>query len=168
MPQEFLRDVLRTGDAAGRRQRRWSILPLSIAGHAVVLTVFLLSPWLSEVDLPVIASPLTDYIKAAPSPPPPPSPPTPVSVVDISKAPIVAPTDFLPEQPKSSAQRRCGRGDCERSGRPQRNTAARSVRHVRGRCAARAATGAPCAEAGARWRRYSRTAKGFARRPDLS
>ncbi len=105
MPQEFLRDVLRTGDAAGRRQRRWSILPLSIVGHAVVLTVFLLSPWLSEVDLPVIASPLPDYIKAVvPSPPPPPRPPTPVSAVDTSKAPIVAPADVGPEQPKSSAQ----------------------------------------------------------------
>ena len=45
MPQEFLRDVLRTGDGAGRRQRRWSVLPLSIAGHAVLVTVLLFSPW---------------------------------------------------------------------------------------------------------------------------
>jgi protein TonB len=104
MPQEFLRDVLRTGDVAGRRQRRWSILPLSIAGHAVVLTVFLFSPWLSEVDLPVIASPLQDYIKAVmPSPPPPPSPPT-ASRVDTRIAPIEAPSAFAPEQPKSSSR----------------------------------------------------------------
>ena len=46
MPQEFLRDVLRAGDSAQRRQRHWSVLPLSITGHAVVLTVFLFSPWL--------------------------------------------------------------------------------------------------------------------------
>ena len=60
MPQEFLRDVLRTGDGTGRRRRGWSVLPLSIAGHAVVLTVFLFSPWTSEVELPVIASPLPE------------------------------------------------------------------------------------------------------------
>jgi periplasmic protein TonB len=105
MPQEFLRDVLRTGDAAGRRQRRWSILPLSIAGHAVVLTVFLFSPWLSEVDLPVIASPLPDYIKAVvPSPPPPPSPRPPVTAADTTKAPLEASPDIKPEQPKSSSE----------------------------------------------------------------
>ncbi len=105
MPQEFLRDVLRTGDAAGRRQRRWSVLPLSIAGHAVVLTVFLFSPWLREVDLPVIASPLPDYIKAVmPTPPPPPSPPTTVAPVDTSKAPIAAPPDIAPDQPRSSSR----------------------------------------------------------------
>jgi protein TonB len=105
MPQEFLRDVLRTGDAAGRRQRHWSILPLSVAGHAVVLTVFLFSPWLTEADLPVIASPLADYIKAVvPSPPPPPRPPTAVSTVDTRIAPIVAPADIAPEQPKSSSR----------------------------------------------------------------
>jgi len=105
MPQEFLRDVLRTGDAAGRRQRHWSILPLSIAGHAVVLTVFLFSPWWTEADLPVIASPLSHYIETvAPSPPPPPRPPTPVPAVDSAKAPTEAASEIKPEQPKSSSQ----------------------------------------------------------------
>jgi periplasmic protein TonB len=106
MPQEFLRDVLRTGDAAERRQRHWSILPLSIAGHAVVLAVFLFSPWLTEADLPVIASPLpAEFIETVmPSPPPPPRPPTPVPAVDTSKAPIEAAIDIAPEQPKSSTQ----------------------------------------------------------------
>ena len=105
MPQEFLRDVLRTGDAAGRRRRHWSVLPLSIAGHAAVLTVFLFSPWLREADLPVIASPLPDYIKTvAPTPPPPPSPPTAASPVDARKAPIAAPPDITPEQPRSPSR----------------------------------------------------------------
>ena len=72
MPQEFLRDVLRNGDSAGRRRRHWSVLPLSIAGHAVILTVFLFSPWLTEADLPVIASPLpAHYIETVPPPAPP-------------------------------------------------------------------------------------------------
>jgi len=105
MPQEFLRDVLRTGDAAGRRQRHWSILPLSVAGHAVVLTVFLFSPWLTEADLPVIASPLSHYIETvAPSPPPPPSPPPLVPAVDTTKAPLQAAADIAPEQPKSQSR----------------------------------------------------------------
>ncbi len=100
MPQEFLRDVLRTGDGTGRRRRGWSVLPLSIAGHAVVLTVFLFSPWTSEVELPVIASPLPpEFIETvAPSPPaaPPPSTPAPVPAKDPG-APIEAPTDIIPE-----------------------------------------------------------------------
>ena len=105
MPQEFLRDVLRTGDAAGRRQRHWSILPLSIAGHAVVLTVFLFSPWLTEADLPVIASPLSHYIETvAPSPPPPPSPPPLVPAADTTKVPLEASSEIKPEQPKPSSQ----------------------------------------------------------------
>ena len=55
MPQEFLRDVLRTGDAAGRRQRHWSVLPLSIAGHGALVMVLLFSPWATGVELPVVA-----------------------------------------------------------------------------------------------------------------
>ena len=103
MPQEFLRDVVRAGAAGGRRQRHWSVLPLSIAGHAVVVTVLVLSPWSSTMELPAIASPLPPhYIETvAPSPPPPPSPP--VAVPDASKAPLEAPTDIGPERPPSSA-----------------------------------------------------------------
>ena len=92
MPQEFLRDVLRTGDTAARRQRHWSVLPLSIAGHAVVVTVLLLSPLASSIDLPMIASPLADFIETvAPTPPPPPSPAAPGPTVAPAKAPITAP-----------------------------------------------------------------------------
>jgi protein TonB len=99
MPQEFLRDVLRTGDTAGRRQRHWSVLPLSIAGHALVITVLMFSPWAGNLDLPMIASPLQAHFieTVPPSPPPPPSPPAPVRVEDNTKAPISAPSDILPE-----------------------------------------------------------------------
>jgi periplasmic protein TonB len=76
MPQEFLRDVLRTGDAAGRRQRHWSVLPLSIAGHAAIVVALVFSPWASGIELPVVASPLGFIPTVAPTPPPPPSPPT--------------------------------------------------------------------------------------------
>jgi len=100
MPQEFLRDVLRTGDGTGRRQRHWSVLPLSIAGHAAVVTVVVLSPWSSGVDLPMIASPLqAHYIETVPPPaPPPPSTPTPVPPRDMA-APIKAPTGIVDESP---------------------------------------------------------------------
>jgi periplasmic protein TonB len=99
MPQEFLRDVLRTGDTAGRRQRHWSVLPLSIAGHAVVVAVLVFSPWAGSGDLPMIASPLQAHFieTVPPSPPPPPSAPAPMPVVDTSRAPIAAPPDIQPE-----------------------------------------------------------------------
>ena len=97
MPQEFLRDVLRTGDAAGRRQRHWSVLPLSIAGHGALVMVLLFSPWATGVELPVVASPLEHFIATvAPTPPPPPGPPTNVPPRDIS-APIQAPDTIAPE-----------------------------------------------------------------------
>ena len=103
MPQEFLRDVLRTGDTAARRQRHWSVLPLSIAGHVVAVIVLLLSPLASSIDLPMIASPLADFIETVPpTPPPPPSPAAPGPTVAPPKAPITAPDDVSPEREVSS------------------------------------------------------------------
>jgi len=104
MPQEFLRDVVRSGDTAARRQRHWSVVPLSIAGHAVVVTAVLISPLAGNIDLPMIASPLADFIETVtPTPPPPPSPAAPGPTVAPPKAPITAPTDVLPERLVSSA-----------------------------------------------------------------
>ena len=101
MPQEFLRDVLRTGDAAARRQRHWSVLPLSIAGHAAILTVFLFSPWLSEADLPVIASPLpARYIETVPPPAPPPSGAPTSTTPRQTSAPTEAPLEIVDESPE--------------------------------------------------------------------
>ena len=97
MPQEFLRDVLRTGDAAGRRQRHWSVLPLSIAGHGAIVVALLFSPWATGVELPVVASPLEHFIPTvAPTPPPPPSPPTNVPRRDVG-APTTAPDTIARE-----------------------------------------------------------------------
>jgi periplasmic protein TonB len=72
MPQELLRDVLRAGDAVDRRQRRWSILPLSITAHAVAVAVVLIAPLAAEVDPPSILSPLTvdSFIRTLPPEPP--------------------------------------------------------------------------------------------------
>jgi protein TonB len=77
------------------------VVPLSIAGHAAVLTVFLFSPWLSEADLPVIASPLpARYIETVP-PPAPPSSGTPTSTPPTERgAPTEAPLEIVDESPE--------------------------------------------------------------------
>lgn len=99
MPQEFLRDVLRTGDGAARRQRRLSILPLSIAGHAIVLGAFLISPWAGAIDLPVIASPFQGHYMETVPPPAPPAPSTPAQPAPRPAAPIEAPSEIGEEVP---------------------------------------------------------------------
>jgi protein TonB len=101
MPQEFLRDVLRTGDATNRARRRLSVLPISIAAHAAALTVFVTSPFFTAIEMPVIASRRPEWMATiAPTPPPAPSPPraTPEVVANPAKAPIAAPTDIGPER----------------------------------------------------------------------
>jgi periplasmic protein TonB len=106
MPQEFLRDVLRAGDARGRRQRHWSLLPLSIAAHALVLMAFVLSPWVGEIELPAIASPLPpSYINTVPPPAPPPPRPFDAPSPEPTRAPIAAPDAISPE-PEISAPAR--------------------------------------------------------------
>ena len=99
MPQEFLRDVLRTGDGAERRHRRLSILPLSIAGHAIVLGAFLISPWAGAIDLPVIASPFQGHYMETVPPPAPPAPSTPAQPAPRPSAPIEAPSEIGEEAP---------------------------------------------------------------------
>ena len=99
MPQEFLRDVLRTGDGAERRHRRLSILPLSIAGHAIVLGAFLVSPWAGAIDLPVIASPFQGHYMETVPPPAPPAPSTPTQPTPRAAAPIEAPSEIGEETP---------------------------------------------------------------------
>ena len=101
MPQELLRDVLRTGDARGRRQRRLSVLPVSIAAHAIALGVFLIGPFAGNLDVPVINSPLqaARYMPTItpPAPPPPHDPPS--EPVVTPAAPISAASNIAPEQP---------------------------------------------------------------------
>ena len=61
MPQELLRDVLRTGDAKGRA-RRLSILPISIAVHAIAISALLIIPLMAEVTLPEPAGPTVRWV----------------------------------------------------------------------------------------------------------
>ncbi len=101
MPQELLRDVLRTGDASGRARRRWSILPLSIAAHAAAVSVMLIAPLAAEVELPPISSPLkaVTIVKTVmpPSPPPPRTDTAPR--LNPSIAPLAAPDTITKESP---------------------------------------------------------------------
>ena len=97
MPQEFLRDVLRTGDASGRARRRLSVLPVSIAVHAVAVVGFVMSPYLTGVDPPAIAARTAEWIPIAM--PTPPSPPPPATTSAVPPRANLAPTrapDMLP------------------------------------------------------------------------
>ena len=62
MPQELLRDVLRTGDAKGRARRRLSVLPISIAVHATALSAMLIIPLVADVTPPEPAGPNVRWV----------------------------------------------------------------------------------------------------------
>jgi protein TonB len=98
MPQELLRDVLRTGDSVDRTRRRLSILPLSIAAHAAAAMLFVIMPLAAEVEVPRISDPFrSDYIETV-APPAPPAPRTPAAAPQpADRAPISAPSDIAPE-----------------------------------------------------------------------
>lgn len=71
MPQELLGDVFRTGDAPGRTRRRFSILPLSIAAHALAGAGILIIPLAAEVELPTPIRPSIQMMEIVPAPLPP-------------------------------------------------------------------------------------------------
>ncbi|HET7217560.1 MAG TPA: energy transducer TonB, partial [Vicinamibacterales bacterium] len=101
MPQELLRDVLRTGDAPDRARRRLSILPISIAAHAVAVAALVIMPLAASVELPPIASPFDvgPYVRTVQPPsPPPPSNPDPARR-PAPGAPLIAPDHIAPEEP---------------------------------------------------------------------
>jgi protein TonB len=100
MPQELLRDVLRTGDASGRVRRRLSVLPLSIAAHAMIVALFVMSPLAEVIDLPTVSSPLqaARYMETV-APPAPPPPKTEFAPREPSGAPLKAPEGFTEETP---------------------------------------------------------------------
>ena len=104
MPRELLRDVLRTGDAANRRQRHWSILPLSVAGHAIVAAGVVIAPLAAEVEPPTISPPsrVESFMPtvAPPSPPPPRTPPR--VIAPTGAAPRDAPSTIEPEPERTS------------------------------------------------------------------
>ena len=70
MPQELLRDVLRSGDAS-HRQRHWSVLPLTIAAHVALVGVVVIAPLAAVVSPPDIPSFTRDYVATVKPPDPP-------------------------------------------------------------------------------------------------
>ena len=98
MPQELLRDVLRTGDQIERTRRRLSILPLSIAAHAVAGTLFVIMPLAAEVEVPPIAVAFRpEYMPIAAPPPAPPPLRTTAAPEPPRGAPLTAPDMITPE-----------------------------------------------------------------------
>ena len=94
MPQELLRDVLRTGDAPARA-RRISILPISIAVHAIVLAAVVIIPLTASVELPAIARPFSgDWVPTVRPPVPPPPPRTSPPSTVARGAPLDAPNSI--------------------------------------------------------------------------
>jgi protein TonB len=98
MPQELLRDVLRTGDKVERTRRRLSILPLSIAAHAAAATLFVIMPLAADVEIPVIASAFVpEWMETVPPPEPPAARPPTATPQPSPGAPISAPPTIEPE-----------------------------------------------------------------------
>jgi protein TonB len=100
MAREFMGDVLRPSDAAGRR-RRLSIVPLSIAAHGAAALAFLIVPLTAEVELPAPIRPLPNFVEAIAVPPPPaPAPPRGTrTAVTRAPAPTQAPPEIAAEPP---------------------------------------------------------------------
>ena len=95
MPQELLGDVFGTGDAPGRARRRLSILPLSIAAHALAGAGFLIIPLAAEVELPTPMRPSLEMMQIVPAPlPPEPAVQRPANAQVSS--PVAAPTQAPP------------------------------------------------------------------------
>jgi len=98
MPAELLRDVLRAPDAS-RRTRSFSMLPISIAAHALAALAIVIIPLAAEVERPdpaPLAGPA--FVKAQPLPPPPAAVPNHTSrPAPSSAAPTSAPSVVEPE-----------------------------------------------------------------------
>jgi periplasmic protein TonB len=99
MPADFLRDVVRP--PRSKRSRVWSMVPLSIAAHALGGLAFLIIPLAAEEDPPPPA-PLArtfNIMTARPIPPPPAAvtPRATPAARDASAAPTVIPDAIAPE-----------------------------------------------------------------------
>ena len=70
MARDLLGDVLRTADPAARR-RTWSILPVSIAVHAVGAAALFIIPLAADVDIPSLIRPAHAFVRTMPAPPAP-------------------------------------------------------------------------------------------------
>jgi periplasmic protein TonB len=103
MPQELLRDVLRTGQSTGQVRRRLSVVPVSIAAHVVAVIGFVTAPLMTGIDPPAILSPLKIYVPVvSAAPPPPPAPSTPTVAPRPNAAPTVAPSAIPTTEPPPS------------------------------------------------------------------
>jgi len=99
MPRDLLRDVLRPADTTGQTRRRISVLPISIAAHAVAVSAFVIAPLGADVEMPPIFSPLKpDFIRTA-APPAPPVVQNTTALPRRDLAPIEAPPNIVPETP---------------------------------------------------------------------
>jgi protein TonB len=100
MPQELLRDVLRTGDAKGRTRRRLSVLPFTIAVHAFAISAMLIIPLVADVTLPNPAGAAVRWVEvrkiALPQIAQPGSQPHALQT-SPSPVPLVAPDHIAPE-----------------------------------------------------------------------
>ncbi len=101
MPAELLRDVVRPADA--RRSRTWSVLPVSIAAHALGALACFIVPLTAEEPPPPPATPARALnVIAARTAPPEPAPrrTTPTSATSRSRGavPIAVPTSIEPER----------------------------------------------------------------------
>jgi len=100
MPAEFLRDVVIEDRKKGRRL---SMLPVSIAAHAIAGMAVLIVPLAADVEPPPVARLLPDYMSAMPVPPPP--PPSPIvrtsPAPSSTAAPTAAPERIAEEVPTS-------------------------------------------------------------------
>ncbi len=103
MPGELLRDVVGHRDQTCAARRRWSVLPLSIAGHGVLLAAILIVPLAAEVDLPSlpVISRFVHVVSVVPVPRAPgvraPAITRSATTAPSPVTPLVAPTGFKPE-----------------------------------------------------------------------
>lgn len=67
MAEELLRGVLRSGDVSGRARGRWSVLPLSIAAHGIVLGAIFIIPLVAEVEPPPVATRIAVFASVMPA-----------------------------------------------------------------------------------------------------
>jgi protein TonB len=93
MPQELLRSAV---DVRGS-QRRWFMLPVSIAAHGAVAVAWFVMPLTAAGDLPLPGPPsgIVRFVKLAP-PPPPPLQRAPQRATLADPRPRIAPTEAPP------------------------------------------------------------------------
>jgi protein TonB len=100
MPADFLRDVVRPPHT--KRSRVWSMVPLSIAAHALGALAFLIIPLTAneEPPPPAALAKTLNIMEARPIPPPPAAvrPQSSTVARDTGAAPIVVPDVIAPER----------------------------------------------------------------------